>query len=64
MRRLNLPMKRLLIVCAGVAVMTISAFAQQIIRQGVTEVGGFAGMSFSNGGQSGTNRRMSWAAAT
>lgn len=50
-------MKRFLFVCAGAAVMTVSAFAQgAIIRQGVTEVGGFAGMSFSNGGTSATNQ--------
>jgi hypothetical protein len=52
-------MKRFLFVCAGAAVITVSAFAQQqgaIIRQGVTEVGGFVGMSFSNGGGSGTNQ--------
>jgi hypothetical protein len=51
-----LSIKKLLFVCAGVAVMTLSAFAQgAIIRKGVTEVGGFAGMSFSNGGGSETS---------
>jgi hypothetical protein len=50
-----MPMKRLLFICAGAAIMTVSAFAQgAIIRQGVTEVGGFVGISFSNGGSFGT----------
>jgi hypothetical protein len=44
---LNLPIKNFLIACAGAAVLTASAFAQgAIIRQGVTEVGGFVGASF------------------
>jgi hypothetical protein len=44
---LNLPIKNFLIACAGAAVITASAFAQgAIIRQGVTEVGGFVGASY------------------
>jgi hypothetical protein len=40
-------MKNFLIACAAAAVMTASAFGQgAIIRQGVTEVGGFVGASF------------------
>jgi hypothetical protein len=44
---LNLPIKNFLLACAGAALMTASAFAQgAIIRQGVTEAGGFLGASF------------------
>lgn len=41
-------MKNLLLACAGVALLAGVSFAQQapIIRQGVTEVGGFVGASF------------------
>lgn len=43
-----MPIKNLILVCAGAAVLAGAAFAQQapIIRQGVTEVGGFVGASF------------------
>jgi hypothetical protein len=47
---LNLPVRNLLIACAAAALTAASAFAQgAIIRQGVFEVGGFAGVSFSSG---------------